>query len=126
MIVRVLIVEPERKPVVREIDDTLEAMQKVVGGWIQALYPFEEPVALVANDEGKLLGLPMNRGLRDEDGSLYDIVFGTFFICGLSEENFASLTDEQIQKFQTIFAIPEIFVTFDGHLMILPIEDDAL
>lgn len=39
-------------------------MQEIVGGTIQVLYPFAEPVALVCNDEGKLLGLPLNRALR--------------------------------------------------------------
>ena len=71
---RVLIIAPGCKPEVREIDGTLESMQEIVGGLIQVLYPYERPVALVANDEGKMLGLPMNRGLRDEAGELYDIL----------------------------------------------------
>ena len=44
---RVLVVEPERRPEVREIDGSLRSMQEVVGGWIQALFPFDEPLALV-------------------------------------------------------------------------------
>ena len=78
---RVLVVEPERRPEVKEIDDSLKEMQGIVGGYIQSIYPFEEPVALVCNDEGKLMDLPANRGLRDENGQIYDIVFGTFFLC---------------------------------------------
>ena len=58
---QVVIVEPEKKPVVQNIDDTLTSMQQIVGGTIQAVYPFEEPVALICNDEGKLLNLPLNR-----------------------------------------------------------------
>ena len=50
---RILVVEPERRPEVREIYGSLESMQKVVGGYIQALYPFNDSVALVVNDEGK-------------------------------------------------------------------------
>lgn len=118
----VLVVEPECKPEIREIDGSLESMQAIVGGLIQALYPFDDMVALVANDEGKLLGLPMNRGLRDEAGNLYDILCGTFFICGIEGDGFASLTDEQIQKFMTVFAVPELFINSNSHLMILPIE----
>lgn len=121
---RVLVVEPARKPEVREINGTLESMQEIVGGLIQALYPFDEPVALVCNDEGKLLGLPLNRGLRDENGEPYDIVSGTFFICGISEDNFTSLTEEQIQRFQRLFATPELFVRLNGQLVILPMEED--
>ena len=72
----VLVVEPELKPEVREIDDSLKAMQEIVGGLIQLIYPVEDSVALVCNDEGKLMNLPMNRALRDENGQIFDIVFG--------------------------------------------------
>lgn len=44
---QVVIVEPKKKPIVQSIDDGLEAMQKIVGGTIQAIYPFEEPIALI-------------------------------------------------------------------------------
>ena len=97
-------------------------MQEIVGGLIQALYPFDDAVALVANDEGKILCLPMNRGLRNENGKLYDIICGTFFICGIEEDSFASLTAEQIQKFSEVFAVPELFVNLNDRLAILPME----
>ena len=87
-------------PTVQEIDGSLESMQKVVGGDIQAVYPFDDPVALVCNDEGKLLGLPMNRARTDEHGVPYDIVCGTFFIAGVGREDFVSLTEQQIEKYQ--------------------------
>ena len=74
-------------------------MQRLVGGYIQAVYPFDDPVALICNEEGKLLGLPMNRTLRDERGVPYDIVCGTFFLVGIAEDDFASLTDWQIEKY---------------------------
>lgn len=77
---RILKIEPERHPERADIPDTLEAMQEVVGGYVQAVYPFEEPVALICNEEGKLNGLPLNRALWDEDGNLYDIISGTFFL----------------------------------------------
>ena len=77
---RILKIEPERKPERADIPDTLEAMQEVVDGYIQAVYPFEEPVALICNEEGKLNDLPLNRTLWDEDGTLYDIISGTFFL----------------------------------------------
>ena len=55
---KILVVEPLEAPKIKEIDGSLEAMQKEVGGYIQALFPFEEPVALICNEEGKLHGLP--------------------------------------------------------------------
>ena len=74
MSMRVLVIEPERRPEVREIDDSLKAMQQIVGGLIQPIY-LDDSVALVCNDEGKLMNLPPNRGLRDRNGQMYDIVF---------------------------------------------------
>ena len=123
---RVLVVEPERRPEVKEIDDSLKEMQGIVGGYIQALYPFEEPVALVCNDEGKLMDLPANRGLRDENGQMYDIIFGTFFLCGApaDSDHFTSLTPEQIERYQKRFYTPEMFWGMDGHIVCLPLEVD--
>ncbi len=119
---RILVIEPERKPKIRAIDGTLETMQEIVGGLIQTLYPFDDSVTLVCNDEGKLMNLPANHCLRDENGQVYDIACGTFFICGIDGDSFASLTDDQIQRYRAMFAVPELFVNLSGHLMILPME----
>ena len=69
---KVLMVEPGKVPYEKEIGDGLKALQDAVGGYIQAVYPYEDPVALVCNEEGKLEGLPLNRALRTEDGEIYD------------------------------------------------------
>ena len=123
---RVLVVEPERRPEVREIDDSLKEMQGIVGGYIQSIYPFEEPVALVCNDEGKVMNLPLNRGLRDKNGQIYDIVSGTFFLCGApaDSDHFTSLTPEQIEQYRKRFHTPEMFWGMDGHIVCLPLEVD--
>ena len=123
---RVLVVEPERRPEVREIDGSLRSMQEVVGGLIQALAPFDEPLALVCNDEGKLLNLPANRGLRNKNGQIYDIVCGTFFICGApaDSDHFTSLTSEQIERYQKLFYTPEMFWGMDGRIVCLPLDVD--
>ena len=109
----ILIVEPGTPPRVASIDPDLSSMQGVVGGLIQAIYPFEEEVALICNDEGKLLGLPPNRVLRHpETGEIYDIVVGTFFLCSApsNSENFESLTEEQTQRYTKYFSTPELFI----------------
>lgn len=124
---RVLVVEPEHRPEIREIDDSLTAMQGIVGGFIQPIYPFDESdVALVCNDEAKLMGLPANRGLRDGDGQLYDIVCGTFFLCGdpADCDNFTDLTLEQIKRYEERFHTPEMFWGMDGRIVCLPLEVD--
>ena len=119
----VLMIAPGEKPRRAVLDDTLEAMQAAVGGSIQAVYPFEEPVALVCHEEGKLLGLPANRGLRDETGQLYDVVCGTFFLCGAppDSEHFTSLTEEQLGRYESMFRSPELFVALGGKLPCFPI-----
>lgn len=101
---KVLVVRPMEMPEVQEIDHTLSAMQELVGGTIQAVYPFDDPVALVCNDEGKLLGLPWNRALTDDHGVPYDIVCGTFFVVGIGDENFTSLTEQQVEKYGKKYA----------------------
>ena len=111
---RILLVEPGRVPRPAEIGDSLEDMQTVVGGHIQAVYPFEEPVALVCNEEGKCLGLPLNRVLRLDSGEIYDVIAGTFFLCAAppDSDRFASLTEEQIarctERFRAIELFPEV------------------
>ena len=96
-------------PAVQEINGSLESMQKIVGGDIEAAYPFDDPVALICNSEGKCLNLPMNRALTDDHGVPYDIVCGTFFIVGLAEDRFASLTEQQIEKYQKKYSNEMVF-----------------
>ena len=108
----VLLVPPLEPPRTVELDNTLEAMQQAVGGPIQAVYPFEEPVALICHEEGKLVGLPLNRCLRLDSGEIYDIIAGTFFLCAAppDSEDFESLTAEQIERYAKHFARPEIYL----------------
>ena len=101
--ITVLVVEPMQPCRVQKIPDTLEAMQKIVGGDIETVFPFLEPVAIVCHGEGKMLGLPYNRPLMDENGLPYDIVCGTFFVAGISGEHFVSLTEEQIDKYKSLY-----------------------
>lgn len=117
---RVVLVEPGKVARVAEIDGLLEGMQKTVGGYIQAVYPFEETVCLVCNEEGKLQGLPLNRALRDEDNSVYDIVAGTFFVCDCSTENFKSLNEEQLKRYTEKYKRPERFMRVDDQILAIP------
>ena len=120
----VLVVEPMKKPYVKEIDPGLHSLQAEVGGDIAASYPFSDPVGLVCNDEGKLIGLELNRGLRDEHGEIYDIMAGTFLVVGLSEDSFTSLTPEQVQKYTEHFKQPEQFISLNGQIIALPVEPE--
>lgn len=105
----VLVVEPMKRPYAAQVPDRLEDLQALVGGDIEAVYPFDEPVALVCHSEGKLLGLSPNRVLTDEHGVPYDIVCGTFFLVGVGEENFISLTGEQLKRCQEKYSREMVF-----------------
>lgn len=124
---RILKIKPEHKPERADIPDTLEAMQEVVDGYIQAVYPFEEPVALICNEERKLNGLPLNRALWDEDGNLYDIISGTFFLCAAppDTESFQSLSEERLLYYEERFRYPEMFLKVNGKLIGRSTKDES-
>ena len=119
---QVVVVEPKKKPVVQDIGSGLESMQKIVGGPIEAVYPFDEPVALICNEEGKLLNLPLNRALRDGEGNVYDIISGTFLLCAAppDSDRFAGLTDQEVKTYMERFSMPEMFLNVGGDLFVLP------
>lgn len=121
----VLKVEPGKAPERMKITGDLESMQEVVGGSIQAIYPYEAPIALVCHEEAKLIGLPLNRALRDEDGRIYEIISGTFFLCGAppEEESFTSLTEAQLEQYEALFHTPEVFIRMEGTLVCIPLLD---
>lgn len=116
----VIIVEPEKRPYLKSIQTGLEALQKSVSGYIEAIYPFDDPVALIANEEGKINGMQYNRALRDEDNNIYDIVAGTFIIVGLGDEDFTSVPDELVDKYLKKYEQPELFTNIGGKITVMP------
>ena len=121
----VIAVEPGKKPYVQEIQGGLESLQREVGGDIQAVYPYDDPVAIIAAESGKLMGMPFNRALRDEDGHIYDALVGKFLIVGLGEENFISIPEKMIPKYSQVFETPEQLVRIGEKNYILPVKDDT-
>lgn len=108
---KAIIVEPDARPRVADIQSDLETLQEIVGGYIQVIYPFEDSVGIICNEEGKLLlGLQLNRALRDDNGEIFDILCGTFLVVGLSEDDFIDLTDEQVDKYMKLYHDKEVFI----------------
>lgn len=100
---RVLYVQPGKYPEERRIPNTLQECQKLVGGWIEQA-PLDDNCCAVCNEEGKVLHLPPNR--------LYvegDVFAGAFFVCGLEDGKFVSLTDEQYARFEAEYHWPILF-----------------
>ena len=122
----VLLVKPGMYPQQVQIGCGLKDLQKAVGGDIEAVYPYEEPVALIMDEEGKLSGKELNRALRDGDGDIYDIVAGDFLVVGLGEEDFSSLSPELMKQFEERFHQPEMFVRMGRSIMALPLPDDRV
>lgn len=118
----VVLVEPNKEARIVKIDNTLKAMQETVGGYIEAVYPYDDNVAIVCNGEGKIAGLPLNRALKDADGKVYDVIAGTFFVAGLTGDNFGSLTEEQTDFFLAKFKQPEMFVCLEDEIVSIPLE----
>lgn len=113
-----LIVFPGCKPKEIALDKDLKALQSAVEGYIEVVYPFEDPVAIICNEEGKFNGSLPNRALYDEDGEIYDIIFGTFLVVGVGIDNFEDLDDEMTAKFRERFARPEAFYQKAGKIIV--------
>lgn len=114
---KILMVEPGKSPYEMEIDPGLKSLQAAVGGDIQAVYPYEDPVAIICNEEGKFLSLPLNRALYDDDGRMYDIVAGSFLMVGLGDEDFTDMPPELMAKYAEQFRYPEKFVRLAGEII---------
>ena len=96
--IKILIVEPTLDPYVKEVENTLEKKQKIVGGLIEFV-ELEDDIDLICNEKGKIYNLPMNRIIKN------DIICGTFIIAGQKNGESISLKDEQIKKYKSYFKL---------------------
>ena len=118
MKIRAIIKRPDEEyGHVSYISDTLENLQRTVGGYIETV-TIASDMAIICNEEGKILGMPLNRSVRME-GQIVDIIAGTFFICDCSGSNFGSLSQEQQQKYLRMFKYPERFLKINGEIAAL-------
>lgn len=122
--ITVVMVKPGELAKTMEIGNALEDLQKAVGGDIEAFYPFEEEVCIVCNEEGKFNGMAPNRAVYGEDKQIMDIIFGPFFICDCSGENFGSLSKEQLEKYSKQFKYPEHFLRNDRDVIAIPYKPE--
>lgn len=111
--INILVVEPGKAPRSARVRDSLETFQAIVGGPIEIGCYLPQQVMLVCNGEGKNLGLPPNR----PHPNARDYIAGTFFLCGLEGEHFASLTPAQQLEFQLHFAKPWEFMMIGTNTM---------
>jgi hypothetical protein len=73
--IKVIMVRVGQDPMVEDMDNNLEAMQKAVGGYIEGAAMLKPNVMLMCNEEGRCIGLPANRYVLGAD-----LIVGDFFI----------------------------------------------
>ena len=115
---------PGKTAQVIEIDGSLKGMQQFVGGYIEEICPFSDPVAIVCNEEGKINRMELNRALYTEDGTMFDIVAGPMFICSLGEEDFTSIQGELLEKYLEKFKHPETFIKIGGDILAIKLPEE--
>lgn len=108
--IQIVVVEPNKKPYKKMIPNTLEAMNEVVGGYIEVLNIGKSKtgacIAITLNEEGKVKGLPVNRFIVG-----FDILVGTFFITAYNlEGDNVSISDLDAQHFIKRFSPMEIYI----------------
>lgn len=117
--ITVLYIQANHYPKTVAIDNSLEAMQKLVGGNIEEYMPFEDEVAIICNEEGKMNGLPLNRAVYDEKTKeIIDIIAGDFFIAyaPIDSEKFKDLPKDLEQKYREKFKFHERFYKQNGEI----------
>ena len=131
---RVILCEPGETAEVVEIEDELESMQDLVGGLIEPYDPFYsetdpryENVILVYNEEGKLMQLPLNRAIVDEDGRVMDVIRGPFFLCyaPVESERFLSIPPDLEEEFLRKYELPEKFYRSENGIEVTKIDRRA-
>ena len=115
---------PGKTAQVIKITGGLEGMQQFVGGFIEAVYPFSDPVAIVCNEEGKMNGMELNRALYTEDGTMFDIVAGPMFVCGLGDEVFTSLQGDLLEKYLEKYRQPESFIKIGNDILAIKLPEE--
>lgn len=123
---KVLVVAPRQPPCVKEIPSGLEGLADAVGGTISATYPFRDPVALICNDEGRNMGLELNRALYDGQGQVYDVIPGTFIIAGLNDDSFTSLPEDMVEKYSRRFQTIEVYAQVGSRTVMFQVPQDTV
>lgn len=118
---KVLIVEPGKNPRTAHISPELSSLQQTVGGYIQAIYPWDDPVAVICDEEALLKQLEFNRLIAPEVA-----IFGSFFICGLGEDDFTDLPDDLADKYAQLLREPQILVRTSEGLVAVRVETTVI
>ena len=106
---KAIVIKPGKYAQSKDIDPTYSTLRSLVGGNIEMTYPFEdEYLAVISNEESKLLDLPPNRAVRRNDGSVADIYCGTMVVVALATEGeYRDLTNKEAKMVLQMWGSPE-------------------
>ena len=97
--IKVIIKEPGKKPRSTNISDSLQNLQRTIGGYIEAV-PISKDCVVICDEEGRIKGYPYCCNICGIN------FFGTIIVCGVSGDEFADIAiDFQQAKwmFRTLF-----------------------
>lgn len=101
-LLRVVAKEPGKPAYVADVKNHYKSFQQAVGGCFQT-FPLDENATFILNEEGKIHGFEANIIVNNE------LLVGTVFIAGISDdEDFHSLTDDQVNNYLEMFKQAEI------------------
>lgn len=117
-------ISPGKYPRVETVVGDLPGLEEALGGGVEVIYPFADPVALIVRAKGKKIGLPPNCALRNDNG-IYDIIAGDFLVVGVRDGTIGSLLLTMMDKYATVFGWPELFQWYgDGSVKVTQIPDE--
>lgn len=113
--IKVLVVEPQKEPYVKEIDKSFVIEQKIIGGWTDSLTLAMDNVAALLVGNGKYN--IFNRVMCNQTGRPIEILCGTILLCHESSngKEYGSLSDELIEKYKRFFSIDKGNKVFAYH-----------
>ena len=113
---KAIVIKPGKFARIEDIDPTYSTLRSLVGGNIEMTYPFEdEYLAVISNEESKLLDLPPNRATRRTDGTVADIYCGTMVVVALAPEGeYRDLTKREAKTVLQMWGTPEDKDTWGG------------
>ena len=101
---KILLIRAKENPVLRDVPHHLSIFQQLVGGRIEVVEPFDDPVVLVCDESGRNNGKPVNRVINDH----MDIC-GDFFLCGHDGEGLSNFPVELASKYISLFSLPTVY-----------------
>ena len=85
--IKALVKDPGKAPEIMEVENTLEGLQELIGGFIEVVTKPNTPMVMLVDEEGKMKGLPMNF----MDYQIDDFIVGRAVFLGVDREEFTDV-----------------------------------